>query len=130
MDILGKASKLNHARRILLDIPKKGLKWDENLFIVLIASYGKAESQDIILVNVEAVPKLETAGTFCPGGRASFSKPEGSKCYLSKNKGVSTVNVPGFMTQLSTCANRVKKTGTGLKMAPNSDVGAGKETVQ
>ncbi|KAJ0691589.1 putative tetratricopeptide-like helical domain superfamily [Helianthus annuus] len=26
--ILGKAAKLNHARCILLDMPKKGIKWD------------------------------------------------------------------------------------------------------
>ncbi|KAI3507401.1 hypothetical protein L1887_22386 [Cichorium endivia] len=36
IDIVDKASKLNQARCILLDMPKKGLKWNEDLFIVLI----------------------------------------------------------------------------------------------
>lgn len=42
IEILGRASKLNHARCILLDMPKKGVEWDEDLFVKLIDSYGKA----------------------------------------------------------------------------------------
>ena len=42
IQILGRASKLNHARCILLDMPKKGVEWDEDFFVVLIDSYGKA----------------------------------------------------------------------------------------
>ncbi|KAJ4844001.1 hypothetical protein Tsubulata_021549 [Turnera subulata] len=42
IQVLGKASKLNHARCILLDMPKKGVEWDEEMFEVLIESYGKA----------------------------------------------------------------------------------------
>lgn len=42
IEILGRASMLNHARCILLDMPKKGVQWDEDLFVVMIESYGKA----------------------------------------------------------------------------------------
>lgn len=41
IEILGRVGKLNHARCILLDMPKKGVQWDEDLFEVLIESYGK-----------------------------------------------------------------------------------------
>ncbi|GAB4832172.1 hypothetical protein Ancab_006189 [Ancistrocladus abbreviatus] len=37
---LGRASKLNHARCILLDMPKKGAELDEDMFVVLIDSCG------------------------------------------------------------------------------------------
>ncbi|KAI3750427.1 hypothetical protein L2E82_21062 [Cichorium intybus] len=59
IDILGKASKLNHARCILLDMPKKGLKWDEDLFIVLINSYVKA---DIVQESVKIIMSMEELG--------------------------------------------------------------------
>lgn len=59
IDILGKASKLNHARCILLDMPKKGLKWDEDLFIVLIDSYGKA---GIVQESVKIFRSMEELG--------------------------------------------------------------------
>lgn len=42
IEILGRASKLNQARCILLDMPKTGVGWDEDMFVVLIESYGKA----------------------------------------------------------------------------------------
>ncbi|KAK9741173.1 hypothetical protein RND81_03G087100 [Saponaria officinalis] len=41
IEILGRASKLNHARCILMDMPGKGVGWDEEMFVVLIDSYGK-----------------------------------------------------------------------------------------
>ncbi|EPS72095.1 hypothetical protein M569_02663, partial [Genlisea aurea] len=42
IETLGHASMLNHARCILLDMPKKGVEWDEDLWISMIASYGRA----------------------------------------------------------------------------------------
>lgn len=59
IEILGKASKLNHARLILLDMPKKGLTWDEDLFIVLIDSYGKA---GIVQESVKIFRSMEELG--------------------------------------------------------------------
>ena len=50
IEIFGRASKLNHAWCILLDMPKKGVEWDEDMFVTLIDSYGSAgivhESED------------------------------------------------------------------------------------
>ncbi|KAA8518744.1 hypothetical protein F0562_016482 [Nyssa sinensis] len=59
IEILGRASKLNHARCILLDMPKKGVEWDEDLFIVLIESYGKA---GIVQESVKLFQKMEEPG--------------------------------------------------------------------
>lgn len=59
IEILGRASKLNHARCILLDMPKKGLKWDEDLWVVMIDSYGKA---GIVQESVKLFQKMEEFG--------------------------------------------------------------------
>lgn len=59
IEILGRASKLNHARCILLDMHKKGLEWDEDLFIVLIDSYAKA---GIIQESVKIFNKMAELG--------------------------------------------------------------------
>lgn len=40
--ILTGDAKLNHARLILLDMPKKGVPWDEALFVKLMEGYAKA----------------------------------------------------------------------------------------
>ncbi|KAJ1430615.1 Tetratricopeptide-like helical domain superfamily [Sesbania bispinosa] len=42
IQILTRYTKLNHARCILLDLPKKNLPWDEDMFVALIDGYGKA----------------------------------------------------------------------------------------
>ncbi|GAU37748.1 hypothetical protein TSUD_102640 [Trifolium subterraneum] len=42
IQILTRYSKLNHARCILLDLPKKNLPYDEDMFVALIEGYGRA----------------------------------------------------------------------------------------
>ncbi|KAF5955234.1 hypothetical protein HYC85_008090 [Camellia sinensis] len=59
IEILGRASKLNHARCILLDMPKKGVEWDEDMFVMLIDSYGKA---GIVQESVKIFQKMEELG--------------------------------------------------------------------
>ncbi|KAF3452870.1 hypothetical protein FNV43_RR03303 [Rhamnella rubrinervis] len=59
IEILGRASKLNHARCILLDMPKKGVELDEDLFVVLIDSYGKA---GIVQEAVKIFNKMKELG--------------------------------------------------------------------
>ncbi|PWA92812.1 Pentatricopeptide repeat-containing protein [Artemisia annua] len=59
IEILGNSGKLNHARCILLDMPKKGLKWNEDLFVVLIDSYGKA---GIVQESVKIFRSMEELG--------------------------------------------------------------------
>ncbi|XVF29754.1 hypothetical protein REPUB_Repub15cG0149400 [Reevesia pubescens] len=59
IQILGRASKLNHARCILLDMPKKGVEWDEDFFVFLIDSYGKA---GIVQEAVKFFQKMEELG--------------------------------------------------------------------
>ncbi|KAK9292506.1 hypothetical protein L1049_020479 [Liquidambar formosana] len=59
IEILGRASKLNHARCILLDMPKKGVQWDEDLFVVLIESYGNA---GIVQESVKIFQKMKELG--------------------------------------------------------------------
>ncbi|CAA0813208.1 Pentatricopeptide repeat-containing protein [Striga hermonthica] len=59
IEILGRASKLNHARRILLDMPKKGLEWDEDLWVLMIYSYGKV---GIVQESVKLFQKMEELG--------------------------------------------------------------------
>ncbi|KAL3642580.1 hypothetical protein CASFOL_013395 [Castilleja foliolosa] len=62
IEILGRASKLNHARCILLDMPKKGLEWDEDLWVMMIDSYGKA---GIVQESVKLFQKMEELGVEC-----------------------------------------------------------------
>lgn len=59
IEILGRASKLNHARCILLDMPKKGLQLDEDLLVLMIDSYGKA---GIVQESVKIFRKMEEFG--------------------------------------------------------------------
>lgn len=59
IEILGRAEKLNHARCILLDMPKKGVEWDEDLWVLLIDSYGKA---GIVQESVRLFQKMEELG--------------------------------------------------------------------
>ncbi|KAL3839665.1 hypothetical protein ACJIZ3_024256 [Penstemon smallii] len=59
IEILGRASKLNHARCILLDMPKKGLEWDEDLWVLMIDSYGKA---GIVQESVKMFQKMGDLG--------------------------------------------------------------------
>ncbi|XP_068635773.1 large ribosomal subunit protein mL102 (rPPR5) [Aristolochia californica] len=59
IETLGRASKLNHARCILLDMPKKGVEWDEDLFVVMIESYGKA---GIVQESVKMFQKMKELG--------------------------------------------------------------------
>ncbi|XP_059667638.1 large ribosomal subunit protein mL102 (rPPR5)-like [Cornus florida] len=59
IEILGRASKLNHARCILLDMPKKGVEWNEDFFILLIDSYGKA---GIVQESVKLFQIMEELG--------------------------------------------------------------------
>ncbi|XP_058109990.1 large ribosomal subunit protein mL102 (rPPR5) [Magnolia sinica] len=56
---LGRVSKLNHARCIIFDMPKRGLDWDEDLFVVLINSYGKA---GIVQESVKIFDKMKELG--------------------------------------------------------------------
>lgn len=56
IQILGRASKLNHARCILLDMPKNGVSWDEDLWVVMIESYGQA---GIVQESVKMFHKME-----------------------------------------------------------------------
>lgn len=57
--MLGEVSKLNHARCILLDMPEKGVPWDEDMFVVLIESYGKA---GIVQESVKIFQKMKDLG--------------------------------------------------------------------
>ncbi|KAL0338442.1 UNVERIFIED_CONTAM: Pentatricopeptide repeat-containing protein [Sesamum angustifolium] len=59
IEILGRATKLNHARCILLDMPKKGLEWDEDLWVLMIDSYGQA---GIVQESVKLFRKMEELG--------------------------------------------------------------------
>lgn len=59
IQILGRSLKLNHARCIVLDMPKNGVEWDEDLFIVLIDSYGKA---GIVQEAVKIFQKMKELG--------------------------------------------------------------------
>ncbi|XP_049386472.1 pentatricopeptide repeat-containing protein At2g37230 [Solanum stenotomum] len=59
IQILGRAEKLNHARCILLDMPNKGVDWDEDLWVLMIDSYGKA---GIVQESVKLFQKMEELG--------------------------------------------------------------------
>ncbi|KAJ0088744.1 hypothetical protein Patl1_32110 [Pistacia atlantica] len=59
IEILGRSSKLNHARCILLDMPKKGVEWDEDMFVKLIDSYGK---KGIVQESVKIFDKMKELG--------------------------------------------------------------------
>ncbi|CAH9105115.1 unnamed protein product [Cuscuta europaea] len=59
IQILGRASKLNHARCILLDMPKNGVDWDEDLWVVMIESYGQA---GIVQESVKLFQRIEELG--------------------------------------------------------------------
>ncbi|KAL4272936.1 hypothetical protein GQ457_13G027210 [Hibiscus cannabinus] len=59
IEILGRASKLNHARCILLDMAKKGVEWDDDFVVVMIDSYGKA---GIVQEAVKIFQKMEELG--------------------------------------------------------------------
>ncbi|KAF4381646.1 large ribosomal subunit protein mL102 (rPPR5) [Cannabis sativa] len=59
IEILTRASKLNHARCILLDMPNKGVEWDEDLFVLLIDGYGKA---GIVQESVKIFNKMKELG--------------------------------------------------------------------
>ncbi|KAL9247727.1 hypothetical protein vseg_021129 [Gypsophila vaccaria] len=41
IEVLGRASKLNHARCIVREMPGKGVGWDEEMFVILIDAYGR-----------------------------------------------------------------------------------------
>ncbi|XP_010529884.1 PREDICTED: pentatricopeptide repeat-containing protein At2g37230 [Tarenaya hassleriana] len=59
IEMLGRVQKLNHARCILLEMPEKGVEWDEDMFVVLIDSYGKA---GIIQESVKIFQKMKELG--------------------------------------------------------------------
>ncbi|KAJ4957862.1 hypothetical protein NE237_024973 [Protea cynaroides] len=59
IQILGRTQKLNHARCILFDMPKKGIEWDEEFFIVLISGYGQA---GIVQESVKMFRKMKELG--------------------------------------------------------------------
>lgn len=56
---LGRALKLNHARGILMDMPNKGIQFDEDMFVVLIDSYGK---NDIVQESVKIFQQMKELG--------------------------------------------------------------------
>ncbi|XP_021715130.1 pentatricopeptide repeat-containing protein At2g37230-like [Chenopodium quinoa] len=56
---LGRSLKLNHAREILMDMPKKGVHFDEDMFVVLIESYGKNE---IVQESVKIFQQMKELG--------------------------------------------------------------------
>ncbi|KAL6297144.1 hypothetical protein ACE6H2_005286 [Prunus campanulata] len=62
IEILSRNSKLNHARCILLDMPKKGVQLDEDLFIGLIDGYGKSDKGCIIQESVKLFIKMKELG--------------------------------------------------------------------
>ncbi|PNY12596.1 pentatricopeptide repeat-containing protein at2g37230-like protein [Trifolium pratense] len=57
IQILTRYSKLNHARCILLDLPKKNLPYDEDMFVALIEGYGRA---GIVQEAVKIFQKLDS----------------------------------------------------------------------
>ncbi|KAL8480708.1 hypothetical protein ACS0TY_027304 [Phlomoides rotata] len=59
IEILGRSSKLNHARCILFDMPKKGLQWDEDFWVLMIDSYGKS---GIVQESVKLFNKMAELG--------------------------------------------------------------------
>ncbi|GAA0138632.1 hypothetical protein LIER_00339 [Lithospermum erythrorhizon] len=59
IQILGRASKLNHARCILLDMPKNGVAWDEEMWVEMIESYGKS---GIVQESVKLFQKMKELG--------------------------------------------------------------------
>lgn len=59
IEILGHARMLNHARCILLDMPKKGVDWDEDMWVMMIESYGKA---GIVQESVKLFDKMAELG--------------------------------------------------------------------
>nr|TKS03825.1 hypothetical protein D5086_0000149170 [Populus alba] len=60
IQILGRYSMLNHARCIVLeDMPKKGFELDEDMFVLLIDSYGKA---GIVQESVKMFSKMKELG--------------------------------------------------------------------
>lgn len=56
---LGRASKLNHARCILMDMPSKGVQWDEDMFVALIDSYGE---KGIVQESVKIFQQMKELG--------------------------------------------------------------------
>lgn len=56
---LGRASKLNHARCILMDMPKKGVGWDEDMLVVMIDSYGQ---NGIVQESVKIFQQMKELG--------------------------------------------------------------------
>ncbi|GAB2209454.1 hypothetical protein Drorol1_Dr00026670 [Drosera rotundifolia] len=61
---LGRAAKLNHARCIMLDMPGKGVEIDEDVFVVLIDSYGK---EGIVQESVKLFQKMKELGVVRTG---------------------------------------------------------------
>ncbi|XP_057732100.1 pentatricopeptide repeat-containing protein At2g37230-like [Arachis stenosperma] len=59
VQILGRFSKLNHARLIVLDAPKKGLPCSEDMFVSLIDAYGRA---GIVQESVRIFQKMKELG--------------------------------------------------------------------
>ncbi|XP_074286549.1 large ribosomal subunit protein mL102 (rPPR5)-like [Silene latifolia] len=59
IEILGRASKLNHARGILMDMPGKGVPWDEDMFVVLIDCYG---NNGIVQESVKIFQQMSELG--------------------------------------------------------------------
>ncbi|XP_061373796.1 large ribosomal subunit protein mL102 (rPPR5) [Gastrolobium bilobum] len=59
IQILGRYSKLNHARCIVLDMPKKGVALDEDVFVALIDGYGRA---GIVQEAVKIFQKMKELG--------------------------------------------------------------------
>ncbi|KAJ8424248.1 hypothetical protein Cgig2_007174 [Carnegiea gigantea] len=55
---LGRASELNHARCILMDMPNKGVPWDD-MFVVLIDSYGE---KGIVQESVKIFQQMKELG--------------------------------------------------------------------
>ncbi|KMT17535.1 hypothetical protein BVRB_2g037370 [Beta vulgaris subsp. vulgaris] len=56
---LGRASKVNHARCILMDMPSKSVEWDEDMFVVLIDSYGR---NGIVQESVKIFQQMKEMG--------------------------------------------------------------------
>lgn len=56
---LGRGLKLNHARCILMDMRSKGVQWDEDMFVVLIDSYGQ---KGIVQESVKIFQEMKELG--------------------------------------------------------------------
>lgn len=59
VEILGRAKKLNAARTLVFEMPKKGVQWNDDVFNSLVKSYGK---MGIVMESVKIFDKMKELG--------------------------------------------------------------------